>query len=312
MAWIKRNLFFVIGSVVALGLLAAAGIYIYQGLDRNTRADLKLGEIVGNLKNLAQQKPSPGNEKINNSAIAKAQEQQLKAWKKSVGIYFQPISPIPTENPVQSETYAAELRRTVDLMQHQAEDAAVALPPKYDFSFTAQRPLVKFAPDSLEALAVQLGEVKTICGIMFAARINALDGIQRARVSADDASGPQSDYTEQLATTNDLAITTPYTVIFRSFTPELSRVIAGFAACSNSFIVKSVNVQPVGNTGSAAAPNAPATPMPPGWGQPPMAPSIQPSASSAAAARTGLTTILKEQLLRITLELRLVKLLPKS
>ena len=309
MAWIKRNLFFVIGSVVALGLLAAAGVYIYQGLDRNTKADHDLGEIVGTLKNLAQQKPSPGNEKINNSTIAKAQEQQLKAWKKSVGIYFQPITPIPTENPVQSETYAAELRRTVDQLQHQADDAAVALPPKYDFSFTAQRPLVKFAPDSLEALSVQLGEVKTICGILFAARINALDGIKRARVSADDASGPESDYLEQAATTNELAITTPYTVIFRSFTPELSRVIAGFATCSNAFIVKSVTIS---STGSAAAQNPQASPMPPGWGQPPMAPPIQPAPISAAAAKTGLTTILKEQLLRITLELRLVKLLPKS
>ncbi len=68
------------------------------------------------------------------------------------------------------------------------------LPPNYGFSFEAQRSIVKFAPGSLPPLAVQLGEVKTISEILFASRVNSLDGIQRARVSDDDTAGPQSDY----------------------------------------------------------------------------------------------------------------------
>ena len=59
----------------------------------------------------------------------------------------------------------------------------MTLPPKYDFSFTAQRSLVKFASGSLGPLATQLGEVKAITEVLLAARINALDGIQRVRVS---------------------------------------------------------------------------------------------------------------------------------
>ena len=33
MAWIKRNLFFVIGGILAIGLLGAAGFYDLQGLE---------------------------------------------------------------------------------------------------------------------------------------------------------------------------------------------------------------------------------------------------------------------------------------
>ncbi len=42
MIWIKRNLFFVIGGVLALGLLGAAGFYDYTSWRRNTVAFDKL------------------------------------------------------------------------------------------------------------------------------------------------------------------------------------------------------------------------------------------------------------------------------
>jgi hypothetical protein len=38
MAWIKRNLFFVIGGILAMGLLGAAGFYNYKGWSHNTAA----------------------------------------------------------------------------------------------------------------------------------------------------------------------------------------------------------------------------------------------------------------------------------
>ena len=310
MGWIKRNLFFVIGGVVALGLLGAAGYYIYQNWSKNSEDYDKLGEVVGNLQNLAQQKPSPGNEKINNIAIAKEQEQRLRAWNKSTEIYFKPIAAIPAGSPVPSEAYASGLRHTIDLLQHEASDASVSLPPKYDFSFTAERPLVKFAPGSLELLAVQLGEVKTICEILFAAHINALDGIQREKVSADDASGPQSDYLSQQTITNEIACVTPYVVTFRCFTPELAKVVSSFATCSNAFIIKSVNVLPAVASSPAGAPNPAAAPVTDANPGQPAVPA--PAPSPAPGGKGGLQTVLKEQLLRVTLELELVKLLPKS
>jgi len=321
MAWIKRNLFFVIGGVIALGLLGGAGFYIYKGMSRNTTAFNTLNEVVGTLKNLTDQKPQPGNDKIDNTRIAREQDKQVQAWIASSAAYFQPIPSIPPGN-VTSEAYAGALRRTIDQLQKEADTAGVILPPNYVFSFSAQRPLVKFS-GGLDQLAAQLGEVKAISEILFAARVNAFDGIQRVRVSDDDMSGQtaqQADYIDERPITNELAIVTPYVVSFRCFTPELSRVMGGFAKAPNTYIVKSLNVQPAGaNLQIGGAPGMAGEMPPPGGlpmrmqgegGYPTMAPAPQPG--QPVPGKGGLQTVLKEQLLRVTVEVELVKLLPKN
>src|SRR5271154_1759088 len=186
MGWIKRNLFFAIGGVMALLLLGAAAFYDFQGWSHNSTAKDKLNEIYGTLKELGDQKPSPGNAKIDNIKTAKEQEREIQDWIKGTGDYFKPITPIPDSPDVTSEAFAAALRRMIDQLQHEADAASVQLPPKYGFSFEAQRSIVKFAPGSLLPLSVQLGEVKTISEILFASRINSLDSIQRTRASNDD------------------------------------------------------------------------------------------------------------------------------
>ena len=141
MAWIKRNLFFVIGGILAIGLLGAAGYYNYKGWSHNTAAFDKLNEIYGTLRDLTGQKPSPGNDKVDNIAAAANRNASFGSGFDRRADYFQPIAPIPNTgtNAVSSEAFAAALRRTIDQLQHEAEAASVALPPKYDFSFEAQR-----------------------------------------------------------------------------------------------------------------------------------------------------------------------------
>ena len=331
MGWIKRNLFFVIGGVIALILLGGSGFYIYQGLSRNSTASGALNEAYTSLKALATKNPGPGNDTINNTEIAKEQEKQIRDWISSASGYFQPIPSIPPD-PVTSETFAAALRRTVSQLQKDANAANVALPPKYDFSFAAQEPIMQFEPESLPLLAVQLGEVKAIAEIFFSARVNALDGIQRSRVSGVDISGPQGDYTDKQSLTNELTIVTPYVISFRSFSPEIASVIGAFAASSNAFIIKSINVEPAsagaaGDMSPEGANGMPGMPPPgagpegyrsryggyPGrfpGGYP--APGQQPPNTPPVTSKGGLQTVLKEQLLRITIEVDLVKMLPKS
>ena len=319
MIWIKRNLFFVVGGVLAIGLLGGAGFYIYKSWDRNATAFANLNEVVEKLKQLTQQHPSPGNDKINNTKIAQDQDKEVRAWVTNAVGAFQPIAPIPA-GALTSEAYAGALRRTIDQLQKLAENSGVTLPPKYDFSFAAQRPLVKFEAGSLEPLAVQLGEVRAVCNILFSTRINALDGIQRVRVSGDDLSGPQSDYMDEHSFTNDLAVIAPYVLTFRCFTPELSRVMAGLATASNTFIVKAVNIQPAGAELAGGLAGAPGMPVMAGEGYPGRRPGIegyqpspvQPVAMQPAMGKGGLQTVLKEQLLRVTMEIGLVKLSPKS
>src|ERR1700729_4208108 len=104
MVWIKRNLFFVIGGVVALLLLGAAAFYDFKGWSRNEAAFARLNEIYSTLRDVTQQKPSPGNARVNNTQTAKEQERQVREWIAGTKVYFQPIAPIPnlTNSPVTS------------------------------------------------------------------------------------------------------------------------------------------------------------------------------------------------------------------
>jgi len=307
MAWIKRNLFFVIGGIVSLGLLGAAGFYIYKGMNRNSAASAALVEVVGNLSGLGDQKPSPGNDKFDNAKIAQSQDKEIQAWVASSSAYFQPIASIPG-SPVTGASFSSALQKTLGQLHGEADEAGVVLPPNYDFSFAVEKNRLTFAPGGLDLLACQLGEVKAISEILFATRVNMFEGIQRVRVSDEDLTGAPADYIDEHPLTNDLAIITPYVVNFRCFTAELSRVMGGFATASNTFIVKSVNVQPAG-AATAVAPN----PGMEGQGFPPqMQPPMQPPPGQPVPGKGGLQTILKEQLLRVTVEVELVKLLPKN
>jgi hypothetical protein len=296
MAWIKRNLFFVISLVVALVLLAAAVVYDLQSLAHNSTAKGKLNEIYGSLQQIGGGKFLWGNAKINNIQTAKEQRAQIQEWINKTTDYFKPITAIPNSPDVSSEAFAAALRRTIDQLQREAGDASVELPPKYGFSFEAQRSTVKFASGSLPQLSVQLGEVKTISEILFAARVNSLDSVQRARISDDDTAGPQADYINDVSVTNDLAVLTPYAVTFRSFSGELSTVLDGFAASPNGFIVKGISVAPAGQAAQAdAGPNG-----------------LPPVTAPPSAGRGGLPTVLNEKLLRVTLQIEIVKLSPRK
>ena len=311
MAWIKRNLFFVIGGIFALGLLGAAGYYNYEGWSHNEAAYGRLKGIYDKLKSINSQKIGPGNEKVDNVKAAKDQEVQLREWIRQAGNYFKPIAPVPNlgTNAISSEAFAGALRRTIDQLQHEADTASVTLPPRYAFSFAVQTTTVKFAPGSLGPLAEQLGEVKTVAEVLFAARVNTLDGIQRVRATEDDVGGQQTDYFEGRSVTNNLAVITPYQITFRSFTPEVGEVLARFASSPHGFIVKSISVQPAGASaaGSPEMPMAPMTPTPYMAPPPPVAPQPVPA---APAGRGGLQTILNEQLLRVTMVVEIVKLLP--
>jgi len=317
MAWIKRNLLFTIVGILALGALGTIGFYDYASWKRNSAAFDKLNEVYNTLRELKIHQPSPGNDKINNIEAARQQEAQLRDWIRQARNYFQPIAPIPnpTNGLISDPLFGDALHRTIDQLQRDATNANVFVLPQYSFSFQALRDRVKFAPGSLHTLAVQLGEVKAISEILFAAGVNQLDGIQRVRVSDDEVNGPQTDYLADSSVTNELAVMTPYTVNFRAFSPEIAQVLAGFASSPHGFIVKSINVQPAGvvpmeassamlmggfgggggGGGSYIPPPPPVPPVP-----------------GAMPSKGGLQTVLQEQLLHVTVEVEIVKLLPKK
>ena len=299
MDWIKRNLYFLIGGLVAVALMGLAGWYLYSKMEQNSEMLKQLDEEYGKLKRLSEQNPHPGNDKVDNIKAAKEQQQALRAYLQKAREHLQvcPPIPVPESGKLTSQEFSSALSRTVDQMQRDAAKASVELPGKdsrgntYSFSFAAQRESLAYAPGSLDPLSVQLGEVKAICDVLFQAKINSLDSLRRERVSDDDAKGPQNDYLPDKSVTNELAVLSPYEVVFRCFSSELASVLAGFAASPCALVVKSINVEPAPATATVATeqpvpqPYIPYTPPAPAYVPPPPP---QRSAEAAFAARYGI------------------------
>jgi hypothetical protein len=286
MDWIKRNLYFLIGALVAVALMGWAGFYLYSKLNLNNETLNQLNEQYAKLDQLNKQKPHPGSGKVDNIAEAKRQQQQLTDLIRKIRTQFTPIPAIPETPKVDSQDFTAALRRTIDYLQRTATNSSVILPPNYSFSFEAQKPRVSFAPVSLGPLSVQLGEVKAICEVLFAAKVNALDNLRRERVSPDDSGGPATDYTDRKSVTNELAVMAPYEVSFRSFSTELAAVLAGFAGASNGILVKTINVEPASSSALSADPMG--TPAP--YGAPPgyVPPVMNPESRAGIDAETAM------------------------
>jgi hypothetical protein len=320
MSWVKRNLYFLIGGVIAAALLGLAGFYFYSKWSLNRQTLDKLSAAYDEWEKITLMKPSPGNEKTDNIKLAREQRVQVEKLIEKVDRYFEPIPPIPT--PVEgggdfTALFRSSLRRTIDQMQKDAATSGVTLPPRYKFTFEAQSSLFNYAPGTVEPLSGKLGDIKAICNILFRARINSLDNLRRERVGADDLTGPMADYldTTEVSATNDLAVLVPYEVTFHCFSGELANVLTGFANSPNGFVVKTVNCDSSGAAAMTGMPGmgaSPDSPYPGGYrGEGGMMP--QPAAApTPAPGRGGLITILDEKQLRVTLVLDVVKLPAKK
>ena len=348
MDWIKRNLYFLVGSLVALALMGLAGWYLYSKWQLNNDILGGLDEQYAKLKRLYEQNPHPGSGKIDNIKIARDQQQQLRDYIRKTRPYFQLCPPIPQpeSGKLTSQEFSSALSVTLDQMQRDAAKASVVLPPNdtknnsYSFSFAAQKESLAYLPGSLAPLSEQLGEVKAIFAVLCAAKINSLDNLRRERVSDDDLKGPQTDYLSDKSVTNELAVLSPYEVSFRCFSSELAAVLAGFASSPcGMIIVKAINVEsaPAAAPSEALAPPGASpiyAPPPPRSAEPPRTPDgafrdryglggrdrLRPTPQpppvytqppvATPANKGGLPLALDEKQLKVTLMLNVVKLAP--
>jgi hypothetical protein len=339
MDWIKRNLLFAIGATVALVLMVGAGFYTWSGWSHNAKALDDLNGKYEELKRLTNLNPNPGSGKVDNIKAAREQQQAVRGAFAQAAKQFETIPAIPEGANVSVEAFANSLSRTIFTLQREATNAGITLSPKYSFSFQQQSSLMKFAAGSVGPLAMQLGEVKALCDVLIAAKINSLESIQRERVSADDQAGQQTDYLDLKTETNELAVLTPYQITFRSFTPEVAAVLCGFSRSPNGIIVKSFNVElaPAIVAEVIAAPvvtyvPAPVAAPPPQYGKdsvrdafrerygPRGQPGLQPPiyapppvvAPIAPPVSTAPRAVLNEKQLKVTMLVQVVKLLPKK
>ncbi|HZQ47152.1 MAG TPA: Amuc_1100 family pilus-like protein [Verrucomicrobiae bacterium] len=323
MAWIKRNLYFLIGSLVALGLMGVGGYLLFTQISAENEVTASIEKAYSDLNDLNKQNPHPGNDKVDNIQAAKDQQTVLRAYIEKGRPFFQRTTPIPdtSTNKVTNADFAKQLRNTVVQLQRTAEQQSVQLPHDYYFTFEAQKKLMIFDPASLDKLAVQLGEIKAMCDILFGARVNSLDNIQRESVSTNDNNPP--DYLLQKTVSVPLADLAPYKFTFRCFSAELALVLGNLAASPYGFTVKAINVEPATQGGLAEGMPAgvpspesqmPVTPgvIPGGYGRR-LAPGANQGVPAATVATShGTTTFLNEKPLRVTLLIEVTRLKPPT
>jgi hypothetical protein len=116
---------------------------------------------------------------VDNIKLAREQQQELRKVLAKTTNNFVRIAPIPDSTKVSGAEFASALRLTIAQLQRAATNNSVVLPQNYNFSFEAQRQQ-PFLVGNLDALAVQLGEVRAISDILNR-RINSLLSIRRER-----------------------------------------------------------------------------------------------------------------------------------
>lgn len=320
MPWLKKNLWWVGSAAVALVLLVIAVAYLYRNLRAESLVSAELNQQTEELNQLNNMNPHPGTGKVNNIEEAKRQEKELEAFVREAQKRFVPLA-YPTN--LDSGQFKLLLDTTIDELQRQAERASVKLHPNYAFSFSSQKAQLFFEPNTIPPMTRMLLDIKTICEILFRARILTLDGIRRPSVTPQDTPTPgaqpgMSDFWTKKAVTNDLAILTPYEFTFHCFTPELASVLEQIYSSPHCFIVKNLVVDPAPSQllekpADQSGETAPVTPMMPyinyrylqqmlRYGIPPrgfMPITPPPETPSMTPARGGLQTVLDEKPFRV-------------
>jgi hypothetical protein len=301
MKWVKRNLFFLIGTVVALGLIGAGGYYLWiqMGAESQLADDIK--KEYGELTTLLTTKPQPGKQGSTNDNVQAAKDQAaaLRDWVAKVRPGFRGIPPITGGGgrfPNQLDETIAELHRAAD-------QAGVLVPKGYYFTFQAQRNMLGFAPAGVGRLAMHLSEIKAICEVLFAARINSLTSLQREVASANDTNAPDYLPPGERTTSTPQATLTPYGVSFDCFSGELAAVLEGLASSPHGFVVREIEVEPAAPMGGG----------PGAYGMTPADPGSGPGGRRGGRGATPQpsskpVTLVNENRLKVNLLIEVVKL----
>jgi hypothetical protein len=231
MAWIKRNLFFVITVVVGLGLSGYCGYLLFAALGDNAKAVEAYSGATNQLQQLRDKKPYPSKENIQ---AAEADADRVRAFK---GEFLKLFSGFPTPPKLDDRQFTEYLKKTIYQFGAEATNAGVNLNPGYAFGFSGQMDKLSYPAECIQPWMQELEEIKPILHILCNAKINFLDKIKRPQVSPNDTSGAD-DYTPFSTVTNQNGVVTPYRLEFRAFSAEIADVLAGIAASSNCFIVK--------------------------------------------------------------------------
>ena len=314
MKWLKDNIVLVGSVLVALVLLALSILFLLSKQAENQKLNEQWTALTEQLEALVNQDIYPSQDNVK---VARESTRTLRKFIDDAEKLF-PVAPAPK---FINQEFKIHLEKTIAELTKEATDANVMVPKGYGFAFGDLRPKPNLLPYSLDALAVQVTEVRSLCHVLFKAKIQALESVQRLAVSLDDPAGSADYLTDRTVATNAFATFTPYRVIFKSFSAEFGNVLNDIAATSEFFIVRTVSIEPtereaeMGVGGQPGMPGGPAMPMQPipqlpgglpvrpilPGGPPRPAPPPPPPASAKPMA------VLQEKVFRVTMLIEVVK-----
>ena len=333
MIWIKRNLMLVIGIVVSVAMLAGAIVYLIGNFDENDAGDVELDKLKVELEQLKGGVfPSEANITLVKSNTAAV----LGFMTQGERVFGSETVKVPGETQIK-----VGLANLVETLRRDATNAGVEVPPKYEFTYGEVKVMPRLPSYALEPLTNQLKEVRSLCTILFNAKVRALESFQRVPAFPDE---PRSAdiLTDRVTQTNTLStnisvIVTPYRIVFRGFSSHLTEVMNSLTSAKEFYAVRQVDVEPSGGAmespGTGASPNMMGVPSfgpaitpggpiglpnpggpaaPTGAPRPPVAKAPGPGIAPPPPAKSSLTKVLDEKPLRITMVLDVVKVIRKT
>ena len=123
MNWVKRNLFLVGGSVVALGLLGFAIFFLLTRKQAVDEVTADLNTRTEEWKQLVARDPYPNQENIER---AKGEQKKLAEFLDQTRGFFEPVANYPTN--LDGAAFKNLLETTIAELVHDAEKSGVSLP----------------------------------------------------------------------------------------------------------------------------------------------------------------------------------------
>jgi len=183
MAWVKRNLYFVIAVAVGLALTGYCGYLLYSATNATAEASGQYATAQSGLEDLRKKVPYPSKENI------EAAEKDAVRVKAFLGEFRKPFSSFPAPPKVDDRQFKDYLQNCVNRFGAEATNAGVGLYPNYAFAFSQQIDKLTFPSECIPPWMQELEEIKALLHILYKAKINFLEEIQRPAANADDYGG---------------------------------------------------------------------------------------------------------------------------
>lgn len=243
MAWVKRNIIWLIGGLISLGMIGGATMFTMEARKKQEEALNNLTTYTNKVNQLRSAKPFPGPELIRKIEKETAAVRNFIDQAEQMFEYTEPVR-------MPSQEFKVYLINSLVQLQQEATNYNVALPENFNFTFTHLLPMPNLLPYSIKPLQVQLRDIQEIAQILFESRIHALESFARVPAYTREP-GSKSvliyDMGVRTNLTTDKAVftSTPYKFSFRGFTTELTEVLNRFARADRFYVVKKLEVETV-------------------------------------------------------------------